>query len=89
VVHPHFSEIYDYNKKAHEISRCSKSFSIVAAGLHPSFSELFSDLIDGGVNLSLIFDVPLIDKIMKDNYNELQELLSNRQVALYRYPQKM
>jgi len=89
VVQPHFSEIYDYNKEAHEIFKCSKSFSMVAAGLHPSFPDLFSDLIDGGVNLSLIFDRPLFDKLKRDNYDELQEFLNNRQVALHLYPQKM
>jgi len=89
VVQPHFTEIYDYNKEAHEISKCSKSFNMVAAGLHPSFPDLFSDLIDGGVNLSLIFDGYLFDKLKRDNYDELQKFLNNRQVALHLYPQKM
>ncbi len=58
VIQPYFSDIYDYNKQAHENSLYSKSFRMVAAGLHPGFPELFSDMINRGVNLSLIFDSP-------------------------------
>ena len=89
VIQPRFSDIYDYNKEAHEASIGSKSFSMAAAGLHPSFPDLFSDMIKRGVSLSLIFDPSLLEKVKRDNYNELQKLVNNRQVALYLYSQKM
>jgi predicted transcriptional regulator len=89
VIQPSFSDIYDYNKQAHENSLYSKSFCMAAAGLHPSFPDLFSDMINRGVNLSLIFDLSLLEKVKRDNYDELQELVNHRQVALYLYSQKM
>jgi predicted transcriptional regulator len=89
VIQPRFSDIYDYNKEAHEASTCSKSFSMAAAGLHPSFPDLFGDMINRGVNLSLIFDPSLFEKVKRDNYDELQKLVNNRQVALYLYSHKM
>jgi predicted transcriptional regulator len=89
VIQPGFSDIYDYNKEAHETSRCSKSFSMAAAGLHPDFPDLFSDLIDSGVNMSLIFDPCLLDKLKRDNCDELKKLLNHGQVALYLYSQQM
>ncbi|WP_406657311.1 transcriptional regulator FilR1 domain-containing protein [Methanolobus sp. ZRKC2] len=89
VVQPSFFDMFDYNKEAHERSKRSKSFRMVAASLHPYFPELFRDLIDEGVNLYLIFDSSLLDKLKGDNYDELQELVSYRQVKIYMYPQKM
>jgi predicted transcriptional regulator len=46
-------------------------------------------MINRGVNLSLIFDPSLLEKLKRDNYDELQKLVNNRQVALYLYSQKM
>jgi len=89
VTQPSSSNLYDYNKEAHEASLSSKSFSMAAACLHPVFPDLFSDMIDSGVNLSLIFDPYLLDKIKRDNPNELQKLLNERQVSLHLYSQQM
>jgi predicted transcriptional regulator len=89
VIQPSSSDLYDYNKEAHEASLSSKSFNMAAAGLHPVFPDLFSDMIDSGVNLSLIFDPYLLDKMKRDNPDELQKLLNERQVSIHLYSQQM
>lgn len=81
--------ILDHNEDAHEISMSSNSFSMLASCLHPNFSDLFSDLIDKDVHLSLIFDADLFDNLKKENYNKLQELVNSEQVKLYLYPGKI
>jgi predicted transcriptional regulator len=89
VVQPHFSEIHDYNKDVHEMNMSSKSFSMAAAGIKSNYLDLYSDLIEKGVNLSLILDPELFNKIRRDHYEELEKLLKNRQVILYLHSQKM
>ncbi|WP_235856130.1 helix-turn-helix transcriptional regulator [Methanolobus halotolerans] len=89
VVQPGLAEIFDYNKEAHEKSRSSKSFNMIASGIHPDFPDLFKDMIERGVNLSLTFDPHLFDKIKRDNNDELHELMHNERVELYMYPEKM
>jgi predicted transcriptional regulator len=89
VIQPIMSEIFDYNKEAHETSISSRSLDMTAAGLLPNSFHLFSDLIDEGVNLSLIFDSCLYNKVKRDNFDKLRKLVNSKQVALYLYPRKM
>jgi predicted transcriptional regulator len=62
---------------------------MAAAGFLPSSFHLLSDLIDEGVNLSLIFDSCLYSKIKRDNLDKLRKLVNSQQVALYLYPRNM
>ena len=82
-------DIFDYNREIHEISRNSESFKMIAAGLQPSFFNLFADLIDEGIHLSLIFDSCLYSKVKRDNFDKLRKLVNSKQVTLYLYPHKM
>lgn len=82
-------DVLDYNRETHEISRNSESFKMMAAGLQPSFFNLFADLIDERVHLSLIFDSCLYSKIKRDNSDRLKKLANNEQVTLYMYPHRM
>ncbi|MDP2216409.1 MAG: DUF1724 domain-containing protein [Methanolobus sp.] len=89
VIEPHFSDIFDYHEEIHETSILSSSVYVTAAGLYPGFLKLFLQLIDHGVNISLLFDSCLFRKLKRDRYESLQKLVNNKQVKLYIYPHKM
>ncbi|AFV22219.1 hypothetical protein Mpsy_0006 [Methanolobus psychrophilus R15] len=82
-------DIFECNREIHQISRNSESFRMIAAGLQPTFFNLFEDLIDEGVHLSLIFDSCFYSKVTRDNFDKLRKLVNNKQVTLYLYPHKM
>jgi len=83
IIKPNFPDIYDYNREVHEMSMASGSVSVAAACLHPAFPELFSEILERRINLSLIFDNCLFDKVRRDQHGHMQKLLENRKVELY------
>ncbi|MDK2911220.1 MAG: hypothetical protein PWR29_177 [Methanolobus sp.] len=78
----------DYTE-VHEMSKASCSVNMAAACLHPAFPKLFSEILERRVNLSLIFDSCLFDKVRKDHDEHIRRLLENRKVELYVYAEGM
>ncbi|MDP2216411.1 MAG: winged helix-turn-helix domain-containing protein [Methanolobus sp.] len=89
VVRPNFHSIFDYNKDVHKKSLSSQSFFMVAAALHPNFADMYSDLIENGINILLIFDSSLFEKAKRDNHEWLQKIIKNERVSLYVCPEEM
>ncbi|MCQ6961963.1 hypothetical protein PV02_01955 [Methanolobus chelungpuianus] len=89
IIKPNFPDIYDYNREVHEMSKASGSVSVAATCLHPAFPELFSEILERRINLSLIFDICLFDKVRKDHSEHIRSLLKNRKVELYVYAEDM
>ncbi|TGC06983.1 helix-turn-helix transcriptional regulator [Methanolobus halotolerans] len=86
VLKPPLPDIFDHNKEAHEAFKSSKSFDMIAVSMRPNFPDLFREMINRRVNLSIIFDPRFYDKLIVDNPEVLREFIGNRQVRLYRYP---
>ncbi|QLC50495.1 DUF1724 domain-containing protein [Methanolobus zinderi] len=85
-IQPRLSDIFDHNEEAHELFKSSKTFDMIAVSIRPYLSDLLREMIDSEVNLSIIFDPRLYNKLLVDEHEELIKLIGKSQIKLYKYP---
>jgi predicted transcriptional regulator len=82
-------EAYDIDRRFYEATKKSRSHSAVTALLHPNFAEMAHELIDCRVRLNFVISRKLYDKLIRDNYSSLAQLLKNGLVQIFVFPGKM
>ncbi len=86
---PRLSEIYDFDSTLQEKSRVSDSLYMVTTYLHPMFISLFLELLDQGVDVSVVLSRGLFAKIQSEQHDKLKRLIQNEHTDLYIYPEEM
>ncbi|TGC09433.1 helix-turn-helix transcriptional regulator [Methanolobus halotolerans] len=83
ILEPSFSEIYEVNMKFHEKTKASNYMNRIATFLYPNFFSLYSEYIENGVEISLIFSKEVIDKIKSDYTEEFKELMQTGKIKIF------
>ncbi|WP_167848764.1 helix-turn-helix transcriptional regulator [Methanolobus halotolerans] len=89
IVDPPFSEMYEFDRMFLEKSKVSSSFFTVTTCLHPVFVSLFLELLDKGVDISVVLSRELFEKMRSEQYSDLKHLVKNRRTEFYLYPKDM
>lgn len=79
--------VYEYNKEIHKETLLSTSASVFISTLPPLFFELAFEMQEKKVNLSIIFDVNLFNKIKSDNAEPIKKLINSEDCKVYTYPE--
>ncbi|MDW7732767.1 MAG: winged helix-turn-helix domain-containing protein [Methanolobus sp.] len=80
---PSMSEFYTINNEFHEKTKESKSITSVTTFLYPDFPALFSEYVESGVDITLVFSPELAEKVRTDCRDEFKKLLQSGQVHVF------
>jgi len=86
VVETSLSELFNVNREIIQKSRESKFYYSITSFVYPNFKELFMSLAADGVNISLMISKSLSLKLINDNYDDFQILITNPDIRFYLYP---
>jgi predicted transcriptional regulator len=86
---PPITEMYEISREFQETSKRSNSTFIITAFLHPNFPEIFSELIDNNVTISIIISKELHNKLLMHSNIHSETVFRNKRIHIYVYPEKM
>ena len=61
----------------------SKNVLICASYFHPAYPGLYSELVDNGVELSIVMTESVLERFKQDCMDELKKMLGSKKVHLY------
>lgn len=83
IIEPGMAELYEMNREFNEKVRASNSMNMVTTFLYPDFYTLFSDYIENGVEISLIFSNELAHKMKTDYKDEFRKLMKKGKLNIF------
>jgi len=84
---PRLSEIHEPDKEF--MSTVSTSFSVITTFLYPTFNEFTLELMDRGVDISVIIDQAMLGKMKRDRYVDFRRLVEDERSSVYLYPESI
>lgn len=81
------AQLFDIDEHFFEEAKRTKFLYMVTAFMFPTFGKIFSELAAADVKISVIVSTDLYEKLLHDNSEELQDLLENKNVSFFLYPE--
>jgi len=61
----------------------------VTSMLHPSFHNFYMEIVDQGVDVSIIITQEIYDKFKRNHYDDFKEVIDTKLISLYLYPKSL
>ncbi|WP_440947637.1 helix-turn-helix transcriptional regulator [Methanosarcina sp. T3] len=84
---PDMSHMFELNPEFVEKLHLSKHIFGFASYFHPSFTTLYPEIAEKGVEISLIFTEPVLRRFEKDFRKEMRIFLSFENIKVFIFPQ--
>lgn len=81
------AQLFDIDEHFFEEAKRTKFLYMVTAFMFPTFGKIFSELAADDVKISVVVSKDLYKKLLHDNSEELQDLLEDRNISFYSYPE--
>jgi predicted transcriptional regulator len=88
-VNPSFAEAYELHAEYGKASKRSKQLVGVTTFFHPTFIEVFSELISSNVNVYIIITRDLLDTLQANPNPDFHRIVDNNLFHLFVYPYKI
>lgn len=82
-------EMFDQETAFIEKAIKSKYWLEVTSILYPSFHEFYIEMVDQGVDVSIIISQEVYDKFKRDYYDDFKEIVDTKLISLYLYPKRL
>lgn len=85
----HMCDMFDQETDFIEKAIKSKYWLEVTSILHPSFHEFYIEMVDHGVDVSIIITQEIYDKFKRDHYDDFKEAIDTKLISFYVYPKSL
>ncbi|MDW7733644.1 MAG: winged helix-turn-helix domain-containing protein [Methanolobus sp.] len=89
ITEPSSMDLHDINHEFHDKTFESRSASFICRFLYPNFDALLAKWIEEKVNISMIVDNELLERIRENHANEFKYLINSGCAKLYLYPEEI
>jgi predicted transcriptional regulator len=89
IITPPIMKMYDINEEFFEQCKSSKSVTKITTFLYPNFAEIYGSWIKMGVQVTIVVNKELFQRIKSNYVEQFRELLTSGKFSLFMCSQKM
>lgn len=89
VLEPDLNDMFELNKELVKQALDSTSIMGCTSLLHPAFPSFLLELVENGIDVSIIMSKPALEKHIQDYKHELEVFLDSKRGKLFMYPGEM
>lgn len=89
VLEPDLNDMFELNRELVENALGSSYIMGATSFLHPAFPSFLLDLVENGIDVSIIMSKTALKKHIQDYQNELEVFLGSKRGKLFEYPEDL
>jgi predicted transcriptional regulator len=89
VIEPSLVNIYEVNKDFVVKAKDSSALFFIFTFMHPVFTQILSQFVENDINVSIIVNEEMLEKLKQDWNEEVKEFIASGKVKFYLYRKKV